>query len=637
MTAAMELMEKLLHEADTKFDEKLRYCQNGVATNMNIYSDRTYNLRQQIAHNPQLLNDDHFMTMLQDTETALAPEFTIRGDVDKKLTSLLCGLLKTLLRETISQQIFSLRKIQIEMVWQWYEDKKRQVLDFAIGLGREAWYGKAQAGGSREADTNTTCRSQAVDASSSDRGGLGVTGIAVSVNGTCDQSAAHNKSNANWRDDTTATSKYFSKLKQVVTEAPRAAPAKDLTIHDESAKSTDAANIAKKFCLYKKRNLGKAEKLRQEFQAQNQPATTAAAATTTSSGGPASPSNNAGAQQDVRVVYTKDAKARQKKVAEAKSSLVVMRHGPSGPSSFLHHDDNAAPFFTRERTLENAVATAQLHVVRHLTHRLAQESDRRELKDTMTLFDFNKARLEEETNRRIESEEYSSQLGRNCHTNVRRPAEAAPMHFGVGVNGKLSVAESTALLGHVAYTGTAVSLSPYDVRKPSRMDETRLQEYLKKLKTPASRLSVFASDPRSIVGGSAVNIKLDVTLAPEVKVTTCGPRVDVPIVDLLLGNNDGDSVVPSLRRLDELKLASRVREAFAFSDTVYGKSLNGGSTIATNGLKARPNSAGSQHHYSRAKIEAAIVTPDDLSYDECLRLLPTYGSFLPRRPATAKK
>ena len=137
MTAAMEAMEKLLHEADSKFDEKLRLCQQGVATNMNIYSDRSYNLRQQIAHNPQLTGDDHFMEMLADTERCLAPEFTVKGELDKKLHSLLCGLLKTLLRETTGQAVYSLRKIQIEMIWQWYHDKKAQVLDFAIAKERE--------------------------------------------------------------------------------------------------------------------------------------------------------------------------------------------------------------------------------------------------------------------------------------------------------------------------------------------------------------------------------------------------------------------------------------------------------------------------------------------------------------------
>lgn len=590
MTAVMEATEKLLHEADTKFCEKLRLCQNGVATNMNLYSDRTYNLRQQVAHNPQLNNDDHFMEMLRDTEVALAPEFCLRGETDKKLTSLLCGLLKTLLREAVAQQVYSLRKIQIEMIWQWYEDKKKQVLDFAIG----------RAAGSQ---------------SSTALNGTGAADAAVAGCGNV-QAQPTTEFSPTAASQTIAStrpanlSKFGSKLRVFVESAPQqqsssshhfSGASRDLEIHEDGA-AADRATIAKKFSLYKKRNLSKAQRMRDELQAQQ-----------------TQPLSGVPHPTDVKVVYTKDSKSRQRRVQDARTSLVTMRHGPSGPPTYLHHSSKA-PFFTRDAgdrdDLANAVANAQVHVVRHLTSQLAEEHDRRDMRDCMTLFAFNKARLEEETNRRLESESYASQLGRTCHT-ILRPRTAGsvqPMRFQVGeaigkTTGTKDLSVPSEALARVAYGGPAVSLSPYDARPVTEFDELKLQNALQRYggssgARPSS--APAASHDRSV----------DVVLAPDAKVTPTVPRVDVPIDELLYSVHDSSYGVPSSRRIEELKLASRVRDTFA-SDR-------------------KPDRPSSAHHYPRAKVEKAVVTPDDSAVEQCMLLLPTYGSFLPRRPQTAK-
>lgn len=628
MTDAMNTIERLLHEADGKFHEKLRHCQGGIPTNMNIYSDRTYNLRQQVLHNPQLTNDDHLMEMLGDTEQALAPEYTLRGEMDKKLSSLLCGLLKTLLREVIGQPLFALRKIQIEMMWQWYQDKKKDVLDFAIGMHKHA--SAVSLGGD-----------------SGSAAGLSVTGTGRAggdtLGLTTNLAASHTGTGLHFTTSgaPSAESKYGSRLKAYVGEATAAKASatshhytgggsKDLSIRDDlSAADARYATTAKKLTMYKKRNLSKAEKIRQELNAMQ------TANNASMSGAPDA--------SGVKVVYNKDAKARQRKVLEARTQLVAMRHGPSGPPSYTHHE-STAPFFTRDATeaalLENAVGNAHQHLVRYFAAKMADNSDQRALRDTMTLYDFNRSRLEEEANRRLEAEVYSSQIGRTHHTHLKKGAtdpKASRMHFNVGLSVKPSATTSPAieatsteqqqqeLLGVTSYKGPATTLSPYDHRRTTRLDEAKLNTFMQRYApgpTPIAGASVALltpMSPPSVLNTTGTPCSgLDVALAPDVKVTSVIPRLDATVVDMLYESTEPHAGIPSQRKLEELKAAARVREAFA-SDRKPGQ---------------RPGSA---HHYPRSKIERALVTPDDASATDCLRLLPSYGSFLPRRPASAKR
>ena len=70
--------------------------------------------------------------------------------------------------------------------------------------------------------------------------------------------------------------------------------------------------------------------------------------------------------------------------------------------------------------VEAAIASAQRHWVKHMAKKLEEEQDVKEFKDNMTMFDFNQARVEEESTRKIESGKYASQTGRTCHTILRR-------------------------------------------------------------------------------------------------------------------------------------------------------------------------------------------------------------------------
>ena len=623
----LDAIERLLHEADTKFMEKLRLCQQGTATNMNVYSDRTYNLRQQVVHNSQLTDDKHFMEMLCDTEKYLAPEYTVRGEMDKRLNSLLCGLLKTLLRETVAQPLYSLRKIQIEMIWQWYCDKKSNVLDFVIGKDRE-----------RSVSSAAQLQQQPSVVTNTDAPSLSDGGVLLRQSTSANIPARGISGGAS-----SPSSKFSQKLERVIqgqwhgstVADPSRTGVNDLTFREDAARSSDEAAIQKKLCMYKKRNLAKAEKMRQEM------ATAAASQQQLTS-------QTSGA--DIRVVMTKDAKSRQRKVVDAKSSnsQLSMRNGPSGPAPYLHASAFAPTFSTAgndAETLSNEQILAQAHrkYIAYLTRKLAEENDVRDFNDMMVLFAGNQSRLREESLRRMEADRYASLVGRACHVIERRDPAHPPLRFntpGAAAPGRPSTVpagsgtrqldtEWAEKLGYVIYKGPQTSLSPYDVRQPSRHDQETLQRLASTIPTPddgasdiRAALGLHNPDPRNLVGtGSSGGGGLDVVLAPDAKVTPNIPRLDIPIKELLFLPSDPDASIPSITQLQQMKVVERLRENFSFAVTKAGKRC----------------------HLPRAKIEAAMVTPDDRPYDECIRLLPTFGASMPRafegapgsRPQTA--
>lgn len=616
MSTPLDAIERLLHEADTKFMEKLRLCQQGTQTNMNIYSDRTYNLRQQVVHNSQLTDDKHFMEMLCDTEKFLAPEYTVRGELDKRLNSLLCGLLKTLMRESVAQPLYSLRKIQIEMIWQWYCDKKSNVLDFAIGKDRERHVSLVQA---QEQQQQQQPQAEAVEETPAEIARQSTASPALLQRVT---SSAYPSS----------ASKFGQKLERVIQGQwhgamppdPSRTSINDLTFREDATKASNEATIQKKLCIYKKRNLAKAEKMREEIATQQQQVV------------------------DVKVVMTKDAKSRQKKIADAKSqnSQLSMRNGPSGPAPYFHVPA-MAPTYTSVAdgqgpegpTNEQVLAEAHRKYIAFLTRKLGEENDVKSFNDTMVLFAGNQARLREESLRRMESDRYASLVGRACHIIERKELSHPPLRFnapgGAGATSGTALAAQTFAraatpggagdaatawadkLGYVMYRGPQTSLSPYDVRVPSRSDEAQLYRMAHVLPTPddpaaevRARLGLQNPDSRNLVstGARAGGSGLDVVLAPDAKITPNIPRLDIPIKELLYLSADPDASIPSVSQFAQMVVVERLRENFSFAVTKAGKRC----------------------HMPRAKIEAAVISPDDRPYDECIRLLPTYGSSLPR-------
>eukprot|EP01012_Entosiphon_sulcatum_P041716 TRINITY_DN555_c0_g1_i1.p1 TRINITY_DN555_c0_g1~~TRINITY_DN555_c0_g1_i1.p1 ORF type:complete len:733 (-),score=134.46 TRINITY_DN555_c0_g1_i1:153-2351(-) len=403
-------MEKLIIEATARFEEKFQHARDGQNINVAGYGgpDRQYNLRTQMQHVPQLQQDKHFMSMVTDVEKYSVPDYALRGDVEKRLRALLCGLLKGLLRECISSSDLAIRKINIEKCWNWYQDKKKQLV--AWGMDRRTATGPSapspppdrQAAGGADGKRRGKGNDSAMGAASDDDGK--------------DDSLAH----AGTDDETD-----FSRLSPSK-DAPFAPPAnakiafdmnsvplklnsvKDrintsalqLNFMQQEEEQQRATGIVKKLQLYKKRNLRASMLQRGDGSAPVAP-------------GPVSPSG--GSAKDsvreprIRVVY------RDRRVVELRQPPVFMHSATLRPATLP--PKGGAEFH------ESLAAVNRLWVARR-AEEAEEKLEEMEFRDTISLWSFNQARIEEEINRRQESAQMSSQTGKTCHKILRRPFTA---------------------------------------------------------------------------------------------------------------------------------------------------------------------------------------------------------------------
>ncbi len=610
MASSLEAMERLINDADGKFDEKLKAVQAGTATNLNAFADRTYNLRQQIAHNASLTNDDHFMELLQHTERYLSPEYVVRGEVDKKLTALLAGLLKTLLRETVAISAYAARKIQIEAIWQWYKDKQMQILDFSLkradelaGIKSEPRKRRSWSPTPASWDAPSSPPATATDSTAQDNRAT------TPLDGKSSPISPQKPGVAFMTGIGLSALPADFGREQPSVKAPPA-----LSFMEEAVREQDTHAISKKMGLFRKRNLAKAEKLRQEIARKG--ATSAAGAGATGN--------------EPRVVYSRD-RARTGNNADGRPATTgqTSRVAVSGPSPLLHtvrtsdRDPNIAK-------LDAAVVASQRHWVKRMLQRVEEENDEREMSDVLTTLAFNQARIEEESTRRMESEEHGSQAGRTCHTILRRVPQDPSASGGPSEkitersqmpSGNLPREETLQLLNRVAYHGSEISLSPYDAYQPTAMDEKKLQALLSRVKAPESSSPHFSmgrlrpTEPRSITGTSALNITLDVTNSADMKPAPRIPRSDIPLIEQLLPVLRDEENVPSLAQMEQMRLVDRIRECLGRVKTKKGD----------------------QFHVPRKEIERAIIRPDDRPYEECFKLLPLPGGFPANPNPTAEK
>ncbi|KAJ9459925.1 hypothetical protein DIPPA_22705 [Diplonema papillatum] len=131
--ASNSYMEKLVQDADVRFEEKFDAAKRGDPVNVSSqYSDRTYSLRAQVQGQPMLEKDAHLLTMVENIERYTLSESALRGDTDRKLTFTVATLLKSLLREVLGNTDSGVCKINIELAWRWYKDKSRDILQWKL-------------------------------------------------------------------------------------------------------------------------------------------------------------------------------------------------------------------------------------------------------------------------------------------------------------------------------------------------------------------------------------------------------------------------------------------------------------------------------------------------------------------------
>lgn len=573
MTAAMEGMQRLIAEADARFAEKLRMCIAGQPTNLNVYSDRTYNLRHQIAHNPQLTTDAHFMELLGHVEVALAPEYSAQGETDKGLRSLLAGLLKTLLRECVAQPSYSLRKIMVEMVWHWHQDKQREVLDFSLDL---------QYPGARHSrPSSAAVPQQAAAPKPLPPGEL---------------------SEEDW-------------ARLDAAQAAKAAP---------RVERRDPTHIAHKLSLFKKRDLAASEQQRQAArQAAEAPSPTVI-------GLPPAPAPTA-AGSGVKVVYTKGAQERQRLLQQHTEA----HNGPAGPE-VLVHQSSIAPFFNKRphtafalmsggergvaltaQPTDIALARAEGRIMSHLARRMEGDQHERERGAMLSMLAHNQARLEEESARRVESQGAAAQTGRACHFILTK--DAAAKRYIRGSN------------GHDAEGGDSeanVTFSPFDYDTV----DTRVPALTGELSGAADGASAARAGRMGLAPPPSRGVAddgLDVVMTADCCITPSTIRLDRPMHAQILAAvpqpssapgakpappppyNPSDVPMVTRERLAELAMVERVRNAFA------------------------ENGAKGAHCPYRAAFKS-VVRPTDASLDECLSLLPMPGGAFPSNPFPAE-
>lgn len=615
----IDATSRVIADADTKFEEKLRLVKSdGGGASFVVYPDRSFSLRQQVAHLAALMSDVHFAELLGDVERCMTPEYATRPEPDKKLHVFLATLVKHMLRDMVASpnaaassatSSFAARKVQVEMVWQWWSDKQGEILDFALATKAKAAAATAQVVADKVPKPPTGSPSKPMPPAG---GGATNTAAAV-VSGPTVQ-------------DLLPDEKWSQEPLHPVGGSSLAV--RPLTYPDDASSVRDQSTVKRRLALFKRRDLVKSETFRVE---QMQQQTWARRGDTGEQPNPPA----------ARIVLTKE--ARNKRAQSAGGWGVGGRSNSTAMgSSFFSATDPRATLIrsggidaSRPMTssgvdlwrgqnnddveLHGVSHDTHARILHHLVHLTDQARDQRVARDVIATFAFNQARLDEETARRVESDTYASQTGRTCHTRLRRPTAEAPPK----PSASLDVDTINAMLGRVVYQGGDASFSPYDNYRPRPIDERRLQEMLSKLTTVDDRVTdlqqrfgLSSPHPGSVAASSVRGEPLDLVPSATLQVSAAMPRVDAPLVEQLfpfMATEEAEA--PSLSRQKQLRLVDRIRAAFA-------RNVDAKGNPAPIGIP-------------RAVLERAIVSPQDRPIAECMRLLPLPGCDYPANPNPA--
>lgn len=594
----------VISEAEVKFDEKYKLVKAAGATggvSFVAYPDRSFNLRQQVAHVQSLMSDNHFIELLGDIERCMLPEFSHRQEPDRKLQVILATLTKSMLRDVITSSTttssFAARKVQIEMIWQWWSDKQAQVLD--ITLMRKA-----------AADPNNSS-SPAVKFNDGTPAPLSPS-LGASKNQlelARPEEATAEASQQRWA--TFIAPK--NSAQQPTAPTDRVPPMRFLA---DAADVNDQAQVKRRLSLFKRRDLVKSEAMRQE----------ALQCTRCAAHG-----GSDVAPPPVRTVVTKEARERQRsqtsRVPNDPRGMMLRTSGGAGPAGpVLWRGANA-----EDPELAAASTSTHAHIVRHMLSLADQAHDSRVAHDIVATMAMHQARLDEETARRIESDSVASQAGRTCQPILRRVRPATSPINGAFVSRQSTLPSASmepddvlSALHMTPYQGTDTSFSAYDHYKPNSVDERRLQAMMQRLRTvddptgeARKRFGLRSPDDSNMAGSSAVNAKPSssipvVAVAPTAAITPAVPRTGMALMEQLVPALRPEQDVPSLRRQKQIRLVERIRTAFACNVDAKGNPA----PIAL----------------PRATIETALISPDDRPLEECLRNLPIPGSQYPGNP-----
>jgi hypothetical protein len=423
--ALLDQMERLLGDADARFVERSRTlieAAKSSAAGVALHVDRGgASLRQQVAHNHGLMADRRFKEMLDECEKCLAPEFSLRGDVlDRALQAMLASLLKTLLKEAAALSSPAARKVQIEMTFQWWQDKKRDILDVVLSRMPKS-RSRAEAAAAAAAAASLLAQQQA-DANGGRAGDDDADAVSPAQRAVLAALQAGDP-----RDS----------------EGPPLSvqPCAPLSLHSDATAEKDRSAVAQKLRLYMKHDVAAGHAVRtgqhqQQQQGQQLGVVGVGLGIQAQHGSP----QRGTVFQQPRVVM--NAANNNKSFSASPGSKTKLRgtgglhqqqqqpqqqyHGaaredaPAGPAPFQHIAVQAAPrgHVDKDRppgTVDESMALAHQRLVRHAAQQLEDRFSDREAIDMNAALSHNRARLLEETARKLEAREFSSQSARTTH------------------------------------------------------------------------------------------------------------------------------------------------------------------------------------------------------------------------------
>eukprot|EP00760_Papus_ankaliazontas_P017440 PhM_4_TR17255/c0_g1_i1/m.56773 len=613
VTFGGSFMDRLIFEANSKFTEKAQLVTQDQTVSFSAFTDRSYNLRVQMAGTAWLANDTHFMEMLMFVEKFTAVDDNLRGDLDKRLNAVLAGLLKGLLRESLSLPDIGGKKISLERVHAWYQEKTFELLD--AKMKRRAAIAKAKQHQPQQQQVHATV----VDESPLGAGEAGLQRspskhhLTLGEEATTVENISYEGPRGRWVQAMAAegppapvpsspggvssiASPRFSRgatpqAGQQPMIGANLAQGPSITFLQRKKEQETRAVIDRKMHTYRKPNLSKPRGRPCEQQKSDHAATPEPAAQ----------------RPQPRIVY--------KNRPKSATGNVYMHAKSSGDARVDAGNESAHRVWVMRRIqqLENAF-------------------DENEMKDCLTMWQQNYARLEEESNRRVEGSQVASQMGRTCHAqflvkeSARSTAEPAKLHpsrtrqpslvGGGGEGGGVGSTTVSSSLDGVAiprkFEGTDVSFSPYDAYRTTMLDKI-LHDYQdnntvdgQRVRAPDSalmaRLGLRASHTPTLRSTAPLNVPIDMLVSDETVVAPAlVPAIDKPFMEQMFPRTDANRTDgPSVLRLQQLQLASRVHECFSRSRTKEGQPMR----------------------QSMASIQKALLTPEDMPLDECLMMLP---------------
>jgi len=549
-------MDRLIYEANARFLEKSVLVTQDQTVSFSTFTDRSYSLRVQMAGTAWLGNDAHFCEMLAFVEKYTAVDDNLRGDVDKRLNALLAGLLKGLLRECLSLQDIGGKKIALERVHSWFQEKCFDLLDQKMKR------------------RGTLAQSNKADPSV--------------VSETLSVAEVDAPETTNYASEGNNIAPKVAWVQAPVPQAPQPqvhiAQGPTISFLQNRRDQEQRAVIDRKMLIYRKSNLVKTSTHRARI------------CEGSTMGQPPQPLPKP-------KIVLKDRKKTQ--------TVSVYNHAtPSGDPKVDAKNE----------------AAHRVWVMRRI-NQLQTEMDEREMKDCIVMWQQNYARVEEESNRRIEGSMVACQTGRTCHqkhvtkSNEAEPekrhpsrAQTAPLRTGSDVSDGTDAYTNAVTEGMnlpKRYEGE-LSLSPYDAYQPSTLDKI-MHQYKdnnmlrgRNVRTPdskdkISRLGLSPSHTPTLRSTATLNIPLDVHVDESTLVTpSLVPTLDKPLIEQVFPVLARTEEGPSMIRLQQLHMSSRIHECFARTK----------------------NKDGTYMRQSLAEIQKAILTPEDAPLEECLLLLP---------------